>query len=72
MPSMTVAPRFTRCHYTAVADAIYGTYDQLPPTPIAWRFAAEQVAQSLAALFVEDNPRFDSQRFLAACGICDF
>lgn len=28
-----------------------------------------RIAEDLADLFVEDNPRFDRDRFLAACGL---
>jgi hypothetical protein len=68
MAANTVAAAmFTRRHYTAVADAINGT-----PTGgyIAEREADRQlVTDALAAMFTEDNPRFDRGRFVRACGI---
>jgi hypothetical protein len=68
MPSTTVAAAFTRRHFEAVADAIDGAREGFEADG-ACMFAVEVVADSLAALFAEDNPRFKRDRFLAACGI---
>jgi len=64
----SVAPAFTRRHYVAVADAIEGVREGLDEDG-ACRFGIEAAADALAALFAEDNERFDCRRFLAACGI---
>jgi hypothetical protein len=56
MQSNTVArAAFSRQHYVAIADAISGG-----PTE-------SEIIDALCALFTEDNPRFDRDRFLAAC-----
>jgi len=33
------------------------------------KFAANRIARELAIIFKQQNPRFDSQRFLDACGV---
>jgi hypothetical protein len=66
MAQRTVAPAFTRRHYVEIADAIEGIARFGDD---AGRLGAESVAVGLAALFAEDNPRFDSARFMAACGV---
>jgi len=64
MPANTVAPAaFSRRHYQAIADAIEGV-----PTRGDIR-DRELVVDHLAALFQEDNPRFDRERFVSACGV---
>jgi hypothetical protein len=68
MPANTVAPAaFTRRHYQQIADAISGT-----PTGGDIRERQrdrELVVDALAALFTEDNPRFDRARFVSACEV---
>ena len=39
------------------------------PIPMYWR--AVQTAEAFIALFSEWNPRFNTQRFLVACGLVD-
>jgi hypothetical protein len=63
MPGTTVAA-FSRRHYVAIADAINGVRPHEHE-----RLALRMTAESLAALFSEDNPRFKRERFLTACGI---
>jgi hypothetical protein len=70
MSTTTVSPAFSRRHYVAVADAIAGERAYLDEDG-ACQFGVESVAEALAALFTEDNARFDRKRFLAACGIQD-
>jgi hypothetical protein len=53
----------TRKHYVAIALIIKQARSQ--PTKINLTWAAQQ----LAYLFEQDNPRFDRDRFLTACGI---
>ena len=68
MSNTTVAPAFTRRHYTAIADALSGVRDGFDEGG-ACQFGVECTADALAALFAEDNPRFDNERFRAACGV---
>jgi hypothetical protein len=68
MAGQTVAPAFERRHYTAIADAIDGLRASFDEGG-ACRFGVECTADALAALFAEDNPRFDNERFRAACGV---
>jgi hypothetical protein len=57
MASQTVArAAFSRQHYDRIADAIEGT----PP--------GGSVVDAICAMFAEDNPRFQAERFLSACG----
>jgi hypothetical protein len=68
MPSKTVAPAFTKRHFEQVADALQGVREQYELGGSV-AFGIEVAAESLAALFWEDNERFDRRRFLTACGI---
>lgn len=68
MPAKTLAAAFTRRHYQAIADAIDSERARFDDDG-ACRFGVECAAESLAALFAEDNPRFDRARFMVACGI---
>jgi hypothetical protein len=70
MTQTTVTPAFTRRHYQQIADAIDGARAGFDHDG-ACRFGVEYVAEALSALFAEDNPRFNRQRFMAACGIED-
>ena len=59
----------TRKHFEAIAALIKAEqeqpmYDDLP----ACREAVKDVALRLASQFNLENPRFDRQRFLTACG----
>jgi len=51
----------TRRHFRAVADALRAS-DANPD-------AVRDIALALADVFAADNPRFDSERFLTACGV---
>jgi hypothetical protein len=59
----------TRKDYCAIAGAINRaqTHDEWEGGDIPWAIwlTAEYVADALAA----DNPRFDRQRFMDACGV---
>jgi hypothetical protein len=68
MAPSTVAPRFTRCHYEQVADVISGVRAGFDEGG-SCQFGVECTADALAAMFSEDNPRFDNERFRNACGI---
>ena len=56
-------PKFQRRHYEAVAAEITMLAGHLAETDR--RF----VAMRLAAMFADDNARFDRGRFMVACGV---
>jgi hypothetical protein len=69
MAAKTVAPAFTRRrHYTAISDALADVRAGFDGGD-ACQFGVECAADALAALFAEDDPRFDNERFREACGI---
>lgn len=51
----------TRKHYIAIAKIINGL--------MLTHVEKEPIAQQFADLCGEDNPNFDRQRFLVACGV---
>ena len=56
-------------HYTAIAEIVYGltvNRPAYPRDPIIYR---ADLVKHLAAYFFEDNPRFDVERFKAACEV---
>lgn len=61
---------FTKQHYEAIAEIIHkrtprkDRIGQLVPNETAVLIAAD-----LADYFIQDNPQFDRERFLSACGI---
>lgn len=60
---------FTRRHYKAIAEIMAWNKrlaDQ-DETDSAW--IVSHTADDLADCFTEDNPRFDRERFLKACGL---
>ena len=65
----------TRKDYVAAAAAIKGTTDRAGnlgltiPEVYAYVRGARAVALELAYHFASDNPRFDTARFLKACGV---
>ena len=68
----------SRKHYTAVAAEIVLARNRATGTNQSvedkcfdegWKCALEQAALGLARVFASDNPSFDRQRFLAACGL---
>lgn len=56
-------------HFVAIAEALKNlrehTKNQALPTVVRH----DLVAAAIADVFAEGNPRFDRQRFFAACGI---
>lgn len=74
---------FTRQHYKAIADSIasvtlmaaepnggtVGTYEQREALRSGADIARNQIAKDLADYFTKDNPRFNRQKFLKACGL---
>lgn len=55
---------FQKRHYERLASIIDGM-DFWAPTP---RETRNEVARQFADALARDNPRFDRERFLAACG----
>lgn len=57
--------KYQRRHYLAIADTLKdaSTDDLFAYTETV------RIANKLADLFMRDNPRFDRQRFLHACGL---
>ena len=61
---------FTRQHYKAVAEIIRKRQNLNTGTKRTPRFLyADDLAGDLADYFDEDNPQFDRQKFLEACGL---
>lgn len=54
-------------HYNAIAAAIREEIDSSLPRG-ARDMAAKRIAVRLCETFMADNPRFDRDRFLTACG----
>jgi len=56
-------------YYQLIADELRAAreLESLPSS----QCAVERVSEGLATLFKRDNPRFDTHRFLNACGIYD-
>lgn len=57
---------FTRQHYVAIAEILKRAAKEYSSSE--GPYAVEQIARDLADLFKRDNPSFDRQRFLSACG----
>lgn len=56
----------TKKHYEAMATIIKEAYDKCP-TQNTTRY--DDIVYPLADYFATDNPKFDRERFLTACGI---
>jgi hypothetical protein len=59
---------YTRRHNCDVAEILgkrHGAFDAEGSGP----FAVDWIADDFYDLFAADNPRFDRERFLTACGI---
>jgi hypothetical protein len=61
-------PKFTKRHYTVIAEVFNLKDHQTPLFDAAERL---RLARTLARVFALDNPRFDRERFLFACGVPD-
>lgn len=57
----------TRKHYKKIAEVIREEADAMGGN-IGGYAAVTSLALTLADVFAEDNPRFDKQRFMKACG----
>ena len=66
---------FTRQHYKAIAEIVKQNTElgecrvTLPKVSRTYRNTRHFIAKDLANYFAQDNPRFDRERFLAACGL---
>lgn len=65
----------TRKDYEAIASAMLAVRADIEARNLdagriytEWKVTKE-IAERLSAVFVEDNPRFQRARFLAACGL---
>lgn len=63
----------TKKHYKTIADIIKSqhqkTYPNMPIADNAFNIAKSSISQELADYFATQNPRFDRQKFLDACGL---
>lgn len=63
----------TRKDYVLIAQCIEGAQKHNPWPTAAERQGAQlmqrQIAENLSYAMVHDNPRFDRERFLKACGV---
>jgi hypothetical protein len=57
---------FTKRHFDAIASVFYDELNS--PTGRANRLIIRNLAQRFASEFESSNPRFDIQKFYAACG----
>lgn len=53
-------------HYVEIAKAIRACEQ---PATVETAASISELAQRLASVFQNDNPRFDRARFLTACGL---
>lgn len=65
---------FTRQHYKAIAEIIKEQQKEASKAcGMGFSFTCKigRLAIELADYFAKDNPRFDRERFLAACGLTE-
>jgi len=64
---------FTKQHYKAIANIIKARINACSTlseqTQVACRYSCFVIANNLSSYFQEDNPKFDRDKFLKACGI---
>lgn len=60
---------FTKEHYKAIAKIIKKHYEYCQLFTGTRALAAKDIAFDLADYFATDNPQFDRDKFLAACGL---
>lgn len=58
----------TATNIKAVVDEAYASYEAGSVALWAAMAVLKDVANQMASSFARENPRFDRQRFLAACG----
>ena len=63
----------TKKHFEAIAAIIKSDLDALSdvsgPAAESAREACENIAVGMADYFASENPRFDREKFLTACGV---
>lgn len=63
----------TKKHYEAIAGAILAERNEWRDQNLEVQFGAisaiNEVSEKLADYFYADNPNFDPDRFLSACGV---
>ena len=66
---------FSKRHYQAIADVLKLSSEENQKSDDNYKFGAlgetRIIAHRLAAKFQADNPDFDRERFLKACGLSD-
>lgn len=55
---------FNKCHYEFIAEQFKGF-----ATAGGGEFTRRRIARRFAKAFEKDNPRFDREKFLVACGV---
>lgn len=62
----------TRKHYQEVADILHDVHLEYSaadsPDPL-FHLAMRAIAGRMAVMFTLDNPRFDREKFMEACGL---
>ena len=59
---------FAHRHYEAIAEIIADVSESVSIGEILHAEAGEVLIRSLELLFIDDNPKFDIERFRMACG----
>lgn len=62
-------PKFQKRHYEAIASILANDVTERQAPLFIDAGDRRQFAHKLARYFQSDNPRFDRDRFMAACGI---
>lgn len=60
---------FTKQHYKAIAEIVKAESDHWEGKQPQVRIAIQEITLKLKDYFATDNPRFDHQKFLVACGL---
>ena len=64
-------PKFAKRHYITVAEIIRSYMDRSDALTLFDAAYQQTVASMFANVFEHDNPRFNRERFLSACGVSD-
>lgn len=65
----TSRSKFQRRHYQAIAEVLILSVNS--QAHLFAELSARELIDRFADLFSRDNPRFDKDRFLSACGLTD-
>ena len=65
---------FIKQHYKAIAEIVnnarkYTLNYHNPDARWEWKLDEQQLVSELADYFAQDNPNFDREKFLEACGL---